>query len=178
MSAGFETVYENAQGMPVRLEAADRRRADGVPYRHHRLVVADGRPGAVVVAFQGDAVLVVRSNRTAAGAEVWEFPRGVGEPDETDVETGLRELREETGLVGHSAQVLGHYVIDTAIFPQEVAVVSCLVDPDAAAAATDGEIEEMMWVAVDDLAALVRAGTLSDAHTLAAISIHAVGEEV
>ncbi|QZY50926.1 NUDIX hydrolase [Leucobacter tenebrionis] len=85
---GFAPVYEARDGLPVRLEAAPRQDSRGRPYLHHRLVVADGRPGAVVVAVRSGEredtpeVLLVRSLRYAVGQELWELPRGSGEPED------------------------------------------------------------------------------------------------
>ncbi|WP_168442796.1 NUDIX hydrolase [Microbacterium sp. PF5] len=171
MTDGFTPVYASSDGLPVRLEAAARRAADGSAYTHHRLVVSDGRAGAVIVARDADRLLLVLSAREAAGAELWELPRGAGEAGETAVETALRELREETGLRGRDPQVLGSYVTDSSIFPQEVAVVECRIDQDAPATVPDGEVSDRRWLPLAELAHAVQDGTIRDAHTLAAIAV-------
>ncbi|MBS0025619.1 NUDIX hydrolase [Microbacterium paraoxydans] len=171
MSDGFTTVYDSSDGLPVRLEAARRHTADGAVYTHHRLVVSDGRTGAVIVARDGDRLLLVLSARDAVGADLWEFPRGAGEAEETAVETALRELQEETGLRGVDPCLLGDYVTDSSIFPQRVAVVECRIDADAPRTIPDGEVSDRRWITVEDLADAVRDGTVRDAHTLAAITV-------
>lgn len=177
MAPDFATVYSSDDGMSVRLEAGEMRTARGREYVHHRLVVADGRPGAVVLALRGDSVLLVRSTREAAGAALWELPRGAGEPEESASDTAIRELREETGLVGGSARVIGNYITDSSVFPQPVAVVSCVVDENCGKSEPDGEISAERWVPVSELPVLVRNGTLVDAHSLAAIAIYSMSEE-
>ncbi len=171
MNDGFATVYDSSDGMPVRLEAAQRRAADGSTYRHHRLVVSDGRAGAVIVARDQDRLLLVLSTRYAVGSDLWEFPRGAGEAGETPVETALRELQEETGLRGRDPRTLGSYVTDSSIYPQEVAVVECGIDADAPTTVPDGEVSDRRWITVEELADAVRDGTIRDAHTLAAVAV-------
>jgi len=172
----FESVYSSEHGVPITLEAVERLAADGSSYRHHRLVVAEGRPGAVVVAVHGDEILLVQSERPAAQAVLWELPRGIGEPGESATETALRELREETGLHAVSAKQLGDFLTDSSVFPQRVIVVACTVDDRDRRSAPDGEVRDQRWVPVVDIPGLVRDGTLRDALTLAAITIHSTGE--
>jgi ADP-ribose pyrophosphatase len=175
VSSDFETLYEHSDGLPVRLEGAPRTGADGSMYRHHRLVVAEGRPGAVILALSAGNMLLVLSNRSAAGATLWELPRGAGEPDETSTETALRELLEETGLRATSATEIGRYVTDSTIFPQRVAVVSCLVDSGDPVGLADGEVLDQRWIPVGEIPELIRNGTLADAHSLAALSLYSAG---
>lgn len=177
MNEDFHTVYESDHGQPVRLEVSrSTHGVNGTGYPHHRLVIAEGRTGAVFFAIHDRHVLLVLSARKAAVGVLWELPRGVGDPGETVLETALRELREETGLHGHSARLLGRYVTDSSIFPQPVAVVSCEVDSRVARSSTDGEISGQQWIPIADIPKLVNDGTLADAHTLAAITMFWSGE--
>jgi len=70
--------------------------------------------GAVVVD-QGKVLLVRRRFEPSAG--YWSFPGGHVEPGETLEEAVLRELLEETGLVGYSPKLLAvteYICLDTA----------------------------------------------------------------
>lgn len=61
---------------------------------------------AVIVLDDTDRVLLVRHTY---GRLNWELPGGASEPGETFEETALRELHEETGLVGTIKRLAGIY---------------------------------------------------------------------
>lgn len=203
MPTEFRPVYECGGGLPVRLEVADVERPPGSRYLHHRLVVADGRPGVVILARRGDEVLLVRSVREAVGGELWELPRGSSEvadaegvgiagaesvagedpadsgsdAEATLVRAGCRELREETGWSASEARLIGRYRTDSTIFPQRMGVVLCRVDPPAQQGGTDGEVEEARWIGRVELDRMVRDGEIVDAHTLSALALAAARGE-
>jgi 8-oxo-dGTP diphosphatase len=63
--------------------------------------------GAAAVVFDDNGrILLVRHTY---GRLNWELPGGASEPGETFAETALRELREETGLVGRVERLAGIY---------------------------------------------------------------------
>lgn len=69
-------------------------------------------PGAaaIVPLAEGDAVLLLRQFRHAAGGELWEIPAGTLGPGETPLECARRELAEETGRDARDWQSLGEIV--------------------------------------------------------------------
>ncbi len=165
---GFRVLYESSDGVPFTVEGSQRVDAHGVPYTHHRVLMAEGRTGAVTLGWRDGRVVLVRSVRPSAGKELWELPRGVGDvADEDGVETGLRELLEETGYCGYSAAQIACFVIDSSVYPQPVAVVTCDVS-EGAAQATDGEAEESSWFTPAEVGEMIRQGIIADALTLAA----------
>ncbi|WP_298037688.1 NUDIX hydrolase [uncultured Microbacterium sp.] len=167
----FRVVYDSDGALPVRLEAARVEGAAGV-YTHHRLVTADGRTGAVVIAVRDGAVMLVQSNRIAAGEELWELPRGAGDAfDEATTVTALRELMEETGFPATAARVIGRYVTDSTVYPQKVAVVSCRIEAGAIPGETDGEIADARWIRTDEITGMISNGVIADAHSLAALAL-------
>lgn len=142
----------------------------GVTYTGHAMRTNPDTPGVVVVARRRDAVLLVRSLRPSVGRRMWELPRGFGDTGDSAADA-LRELRDETGLTGVDAHVVGSYVTDTSLLPGEVRVVVCHVNDGAEVGRRDGEIIEARWVPIDALAGLMAEGVIADAHTLAGIAV-------
>lgn len=178
----FKALYESRDGLAVRLDGAPRIGAGGQPYTHHRLVVADGRPGAAILATRGDEVLLVRSFRASVGRALWELPRGAGDeadreadPDEPELVTGVRELREETGYAAGRARLIGRYVVDSTVFPQGMGVVHCEVAPGETPGATDGEVDEVRWFAAAELRSMIRNGAIIDANSLSGLALWLAG---
>ncbi|HEY3000774.1 MAG TPA: NUDIX domain-containing protein [Kribbellaceae bacterium] len=62
------------------------------------------KPRAAAIVLRGDAVLLIR--RVKAGKEYYTLPGGTVEDDETPEQACVRELREETGLVGEIDEAL------------------------------------------------------------------------
>jgi MOSC domain-containing protein YiiM len=73
------------------------------------ITVATARVGVGVVVSHGNAVLLAR-RRSSHGAGTWSTPGGPPREDETIEECALRELHEETGLVGAQPRLLGETV--------------------------------------------------------------------
>ncbi|WP_369216131.1 NUDIX hydrolase [Streptomyces flavofungini] len=67
----------------------------------------DNRLAAAVVAHHGRVLLVRRSATERFHPRVWGVPCGKLEPDEGPVEGVLRELKEETGLLGEVVEKVG-----------------------------------------------------------------------
>jgi len=61
--------------------------------------------GAVIKDGRGRLLLIKRGH--APGAGLWSLPGGRIEPGETDAEALAREMREETGLVIETGQLIG-----------------------------------------------------------------------
>ncbi|MGG7518881.1 NUDIX hydrolase [Allorhizobium undicola] len=66
------------------------------------------RPASsAIVVRDGRFLLVKRS--APPSADLYAFPGGKGEAGETPAETALRELQEETGLIGHNPELFATY---------------------------------------------------------------------
>lgn len=63
--------------------------------------------GVIAVVRRGDQVLLAQRSRGGYVGK-WGFPGGHVERGETIVEAGMRELREETGVVADPIEVLTH----------------------------------------------------------------------
>ncbi|MFD5428111.1 NUDIX hydrolase [Streptomyces sp. NPDC127084] len=144
----------------------------GVETVRHRIRVGGGRTGVVVLARRGDDILMVRQWRPTVGRWAWELPRGFGETDPAS--DALRELAEETGLMGSTAAVVAYLDIDSGMLENEVAVVEVTVQGDAPlspGSVGDGEIAAARWWSAREIAKAIRTGELRDGFTLAALGV-------
>ncbi|MEV8530194.1 NUDIX hydrolase [Streptomyces sp. NPDC052000] len=142
----------------------------GTEIVQHRVRVGGGRTGVVVLVRRGDDILLVRQWRPTIGRWAWELPRGFGETD--PISDALRELVEETGLVGSTAAVAAYLDVDSGVLENEVAVVEVSVQANAPlrpGSAGDGEIATARWWSPHEIAKAIRAGELRDSFTLAAL---------
>jgi 8-oxo-dGTP pyrophosphatase MutT (NUDIX family) len=105
--------------------------------------LSDGAPRAALIA-----------RRARDGGLLWSLPKGHVEPGETNEETALREIKEETGIVGRIVRPIGSidywFVFDNRRIHKTVhhflvrATGGELTD-------TDVEVEDVAWVSFDEL---------------------------
>lgn len=124
------------------------------------LSVAHGRPGGVidgtparcadlaafVLLVEGGRVLLVKQSY---GPRLWALPGGMANPGETLEEAAAREAREETGLevrLGGLVAVADCGQLLLAVFAGAVRGGQMRPEP--------GEIEELRWFSLDDLASV------------------------
>ena len=105
--------------------------------------------GCVVI--KNDKVLLIRQ---LSGS--WGFPKGHVEHDETEVETAIREVKEETNIdvvVDETKRYTMHYVTDTGIYKE---VVIFLAKPLTSILKTqESEIIDAGWMSYSDALATV-----------------------
>lgn len=84
----------------------------------HDFYVVEARPWVTVIALTPKRELImVKQFRHGTGTLELETPAGIMEPEETDpVAAAVRELREETGYEGGSAQVIGRIYPNPPLF--------------------------------------------------------------
>ena len=125
-------------------------------------------PGAVgIVALPGDGqVLLVRQHRYPHRRDFLEIPAGKLEPGEPALETGKRELLEETGYVAAQWALLG--VIHNAIAYSDEAIELWLAkDLTLREQALDhGEFLEVLTVPLAEAVAMTRDGRVTDVKTI------------
>ena len=139
------------------------------------------RKGAVVVApmtAAGD-FLLIRQERVAIRATIWEFPAGqIDDTEDPDAirATGLRELREESGYdlaPGGEIVSLGHF-FPSAGFTDEHShlLLARPVVPSAHGAAPDAaeSIVECRAFSPGELRSMIASGEVRDANTLSAFA--------
>ena len=173
MAPGFRQLGERVvyDGMVIAVAVGEFATPDGE--RFSRDIVR--HPGAVaVVPVDGDDVVLVRQFRAAAGRELLEIPAGKRDVDgEAPEETARRELVEEIGRTAGVLTPLAEFY-NSIGFSDEYTHVFLATDLGDAVARADGPEEHYMSVErmpLDDVAAAIANGTLSDAKTLVGLSL-------
>jgi len=133
-------------------------------------------PGAVaIVPLLGDELLLIRQYRAAVDRALLEIPAGKldveGEAPEL---TARRELEEEIGYRAGALHPLATF-FTTPGFSNERMHLFVATDLEAVGATPHGaeeEVADVVRVAIDDVADLVRSGEVEDAKTLVALSLY------
>lgn len=135
---------------------------------------SQGIPGVVILMFNSvKEIALVKQFRPILGQSVWELPRGMGESiDKTITESAYREAREELGIQGKEAKILGTFYPDSGLLANPVAIVSMVYDYPIET--DDGEIEEIRWISLIDLKKAIRDGDIQDGFTLVALQYMAL----
>lgn len=171
---GFVALGENKVFGGHLFSVAEARFQDPEGHEFERDVVH--HPGAVaVVALEpSGTVVLVRQFRPAVGTAVLELPAGTrdvdGEPME---ETARRELGEEAGLEASDVELLATVFNSPGYTDQRTAIflATGLRSRATRRAGVEERWMEVERVALDDVPALVAAGRLQDATTVAGLML-------
>ena len=126
----------------------------------------------VVAVTPDERLVLVRQFRFGISALSLEIPGGVMEAGEDPLETGLRELREETGYTGAPARLLGTVHPNPAIQSNRCHFV--LVENAVRAHGTEWDADEELAVEtlpIDEVLALARSGGITHALVLNALML-------
>jgi 8-oxo-dGDP phosphatase len=136
--------------------------------------VVDKPHYALVIALEGDSMMLVEQFRYPIGLRRWEFPQGTA-PDRATMdpaELAARELREETGLTARSWHPLGLLDVAPGLSSQRG---RAFLATDLDAGEPDREDTEAdmraAWVRRAEFEDMVRAGEITDAQSIAAYAL-------
>lgn len=161
-------VYQN-RWMTVRED--DVRRQDG---SEGIFGVVEKPDAAMVIPVENGRVHMVQQYKYAVGARFWEFPQGTWEQasNYTIEDLARGELREETGLVAKELEFLARIYIAYGFLtqPMHVFVATGLTQFAAQLEQEEQDIirGSFTW---SEFHEMVQSGQVSDAHTLAALSL-------
>jgi ADP-ribose pyrophosphatase len=136
------------------------------------IIANNGLGGVVIIPKRIDTgeMLLAEQFRPAIGRAVWEFPRGFSETQDP-LEDAARELREETGLVAGSIELLGWTHPDSGLLRARVAITIAHIERPQPQSATDGEVARHRWIGLAALRAEIAQGRIDDGFTLAALAL-------
>ncbi len=137
---------------------------DGVP--HLREVVEHGPAVCVLpVDGNGDTVLV-EQYRHPVGQYVLEACAGGMEPEETPFAAAVRELKEETGLVGRDWRSLGAYLPSPGYCDEVIHLFFCRVDRQETPTPDGDEFLSVRTFSLEEAARMVLDGRIQDGKTV------------
>lgn len=136
--------------------------------------------GSIAVpVFSDGSLLLIEHFRPAIDKSSIEFPRGASDDGESTTDTALRELAEETGLVGKDAYELGIINSNSSLLCSSVAVVKVLIDEHQMPESRielEGEAQVAVRYSLSHLRKLIAAGEITCGHTLSALMMLLVDE--
>jgi ADP-ribose pyrophosphatase len=137
--------------------------------KKEKVIIHPGNAVAILP-IDGDRCKLLRQYRYAIGQHICEAPAGTMEPGEDPAATAHRELVEETGFEAGSMTPKG-FIYTTPGFTDEKIFLFEARDlsPSQEFGKDEDEVIEVMDVAVRDLDAMIRDGTICDAKTICLI---------
>jgi ADP-ribose pyrophosphatase len=129
----------------------------------------------VVVPFYADKVALFWMYRYPPGVTLLEFPRGAINTGETAEGAALRELREETGLVGFKGRRLGKLYPESGLIASFSEVIAVSVDPERVIAPSIEPMESIagrpLWLETEAVSQAIGDGDITCGITIAAWTI-------
>lgn len=133
-------------------------------------------PGAAVIVAERDGkVALLRQFRPAVDSYLWELPAGTLDPGEDPDVCAARELEEETGFRPRRVERLGKIYPCPGYSTEVIYVYHATGLEPGQRNLDEGEvIDQVEWLAPERLNALMAAGDITDAKTIAALQIYAL----
>lgn len=105
--------------------------------------------GCIII--KDDKVLLICA-RDDDGKLFWSFPKGHQEDGESDIETAIRETREETGLdvniVDNSPIITGHFISGGSVYKKILLFRAAPLNDDFRP--QEDEVEEIQWITINE----------------------------
>jgi 8-oxo-dGTP pyrophosphatase MutT (NUDIX family) len=166
---GSRVAFENQW---LRLRVDDIEYADGTPGVYSVIEKTDF---AVVLPFQDGGFWLVEQYRYPVARRAWEFPQGTWRSGAAGsaLDLARTELREETGLAAtgwrHLGRLYAAYGYSNQAFDVYLATDLAPGDPEREHSEQDMVHE---WFSEADVRAMITAGRMVDAHSVAALTLY------
>ena len=140
-----------------------------VNVRRDKAKLPDGRLTNREVVEHPGGVAMVRQYRYPMGEIVLELPAGKLEKGEDPRDSGLRELREETGLIPGVFESMGVSYSSPGILAERIYLYFAKDLKQGPTQPDDGEFVETVWIPYPELMDMARRGEIVDGKTLAGL---------
>ena len=139
-----------------------------LPNEKHTFYDVVAHPGGAVMAAinSENKLCLITQSRPAVGGEIWEFPAGCLELNETPLTTAKRELEEETGFIAEHWHELG-MIVSTPGFCDEKLYLFAATGLTETTTNFDAEEQiESHWLSIKEIEDKVAHCIINDAKTL------------
>jgi ADP-ribose pyrophosphatase len=124
----------------------------------------------VILPVEGLRCKLIRQYRYAIDQYIYEAPAGTMEPGESPDETARRELIEETGFTASTIVQKGFIFTAPGYTDEKIFLYEAQgLTPSREFVQDDDEVIEVIHIAITDLPAMIRDGTIIDAKTICLI---------
>ena len=130
-------------------------------------VIVHPSNAVAILPLDGNHCKLVKQYRYAIDQYICEAPAGTMEPGEDPLQTAYRELIEETGFAAQTMMEKGFIYTTPGYTDEKIFLFEARdVSPSREYGRDEDEVIEVMDVAVHDLDAMIRDGTICDAKTI------------
>lgn len=165
MKQNWKTVWKAADHFPLSVEETE---IQDKTYKVHRVVLHQGKSGAVIIIRKNDSIAFVEQYRVAIDQKLLELPRGIGEDNDlTSVDTAIREAKEETGIIVKNAVEIGTMYADSGLLANPIGIV--MAEYESQIQQTDGEIDHLEWIAIKDINNYIKESKIIDGISITAM---------
>lgn len=142
--------------------------------RSVREIVRHGVAVAVIPRLPDGRFVFIRQFRKAMERVCFEVVAGNCDPGEAEVVSASRELREETGYVSHTVELLGPIFPSVGYCTERIDVYFAEVSGQGETALDEDEHIETVLCTEVEMDAMIRSGQIADAKTLAAWMLYKI----
>ena len=125
--------------------------------------------GSCVLCEKNDKILFVKQYRYAYKKELLEIPAGKKNEGETPEQTALRELKEETGIVGKKAQHLFDVYPSPGYTDEVIKIYKVSEFYESESCLDDDEFLRAVWIEKSQVIQMMKNGEIKDGKTLIAL---------
>ena len=133
-------------------------------------VIVHPSNSVAILPIVGERCKLVKQYRYAIDQYIFEAPAGTMEPGEDPLQTAHRELIEETGFAAQKMLEKGFIYTTPGYTDEKIFLFEARdLSPSTEFGKDDDEVIEVVDVAISDLPAIIRDGTIVDAKTICLI---------
>lgn len=133
-----------------------------------------GGVGILVLNSKGE-ILLEYAYRYHTGVDGWEIPAGGMDEGESAIETGKREVLEETGYETKDHKIVYIYNPLNGISNKVFHIIRCAITDDTQKEFDTNEVREVRWFTTEEIKEMIKNKEIADGQTITAFLLHISG---